>query len=58
VKLSDEERATLEELLADRPAWFVDQVRADVAADDIDDTLRAGLTTFELIRLEAELGIM
>ena len=58
MKLSDEERADLEKLLADRPAWFVDRVRRDIAADDIDDSLRAGLTTYELIRLEIALGIM
>ena len=58
MKLSDEERADLEELLVDRPAWFVDQVRADIAADERDDTPCAGLSTYELIRLESELGIM
>ena len=58
VKLSGEERADPRELLADRPAWFVDQVRSDIAADERDDTPCAGLNTHALIRLEFQLGIM
>ena len=58
MKLSDEERADLEKLLANRPAWFADQVRADVAADERDDTPRTGLSSYTLLCLESELGIM
>ena len=62
MKLTDAQRAHLEELLRDRPQWIKEKILADIAAeerrDDKDDTPRAGLSAYTLACLESELGIM
>jgi hypothetical protein len=50
VKLTDKQRAHLDELLRDRPQWFKEKILADIAAeerqDDDEDTPRAGLSAY------------
>jgi hypothetical protein len=62
VKLTDAQRAHLEELLRDRPQWFKEKILSDIAAeeqrDDEDGSPRAGLSAYTLACLESELGIM
>jgi hypothetical protein len=58
MKLTDAQRAHLAELLRDRPQWYQDQIRREIEADEQDDNPRPGLSTYALISLENELGIM
>ena len=62
MKLTDQQRSHLDEILRDRPHWFKDRILADIAAEERrgeeDDTPRSGLSAYTLACLENELGIM